>query len=450
MRHFILCFAIFLCIFSDCYVSAYNEEQFLPKSDVFESDVINISEDELNKIIQKHIPSRKKEHKKNKTAPHSKNPYIRYETGERHAPGSTVFDFNTVHIPITPPVSKKEPTIPVEPVIEQGSTPPLVSEPVEKEENARADFSSSVVPPFSNDYSPREFFVIKALEAFRNWSTVTRYASPYVAAPESPESTTYNYTPNYTTTRRPKYQTPAKTESENQYISYSFFLWVFSFFLLLLGIILIGNSEKKAPDNNGYKRLKLRRFDRKFEEIFSRFKIEVGKSLPYDIEAGSLEEKIFYAECIFCIVINAMMYAGIKYNTQISDNKKMAFGYLAVEQILQIFDKAKLSTRLLGAYSIRVYEYSTQIKNFIGNLPYNDIDYDKELHMDNFFVASLGHILEQYYRKSCSIISEKKPLYSSYGNIFYYPKPAIEVLSQNVYWIIFNAVKQYAQKLRDI
>lgn len=84
MKHFILLFAIILCIFSDCCVNAYNEEQFLPKDNYSEGGAVKVSEDEVNKIIQKHIPERKKPQAQT-VKPNPNDPYIRDENGDRNS-----------------------------------------------------------------------------------------------------------------------------------------------------------------------------------------------------------------------------------------------------------------------------------------------------------------------------------------------------------------------------
>ncbi len=247
MRHFILLFAIIICILSDCCVNAYNEEQFLPKDYYSENGAVKVSEDEVNKIIQKHIPDRKKPQTQT-VQPNPKNPYIRYENGDRNSQNA-IFDFNTVHIPVTPlppkpevkepPVTIVEDTIPVEENNAQNTTPVIT----EIQENSEQEFERTLSPPMQRDIRNFEdnSRLLKALEAFKKWSTVKRNEPPYVIVSPAEEYTEW-YDEEYS---NPTYNT-SSYDKDNKSL---FLICIFFAFLILF---LIGNHCKCRNKNKIY------------------------------------------------------------------------------------------------------------------------------------------------------------------------------------------------------
>jgi len=151
MRKLILWLAIILCIFSDCYVSAYNDEQFLPKDNLQQSGVTPIKQQDIDKIIQRHLPERK-------------------EAQEQHSSSGY------------PPAQEAEQnTIAEDDYITEV-----------REENIE-EYHESVIPTFPRQQlqSPKDSYLFKALKSFRHWSMITRNESPYVI--ESQDSTSdYN------------------------------------------------------------------------------------------------------------------------------------------------------------------------------------------------------------------------------------------------------------------
>lgn len=247
MRH-ILLFAIIICILSDCYVSAYNEEQFLPKDSYSESGAVKVSDDDLNKIIQKHIPDRKKPQTQT-VKPNPNNPYIRYENGDRNSQNA-IFDFNTVHIPVTPlppkpevkepPVSIVEDTTPVE----DDNTPNTIPVITETQENSEQEFERTLSPPMQRDIRNFEgnSCLLKALAVFKKWSTVKRNEPPYIIVPPAEEYTEWYDDEEYS---NPTYNTASYNKDNKSLL----LICIFFAFLILF---LMGNHCKRMNKNKIY------------------------------------------------------------------------------------------------------------------------------------------------------------------------------------------------------
>lgn len=153
MKHLILWLAIILCIFSDCYVSAYNDERFLPNDNLQQSSLTPVKQQDIDKIIHMHLPERK-------------------DSQEQHS--------SSGYLPAQEP---KQNTIAEDNYITEV-----------REENIE-EYHESVIPTFprQQEKNPKDSYLFKALKSFRHWSMITRNESPYVIESQEPTSDYNNY-----------------------------------------------------------------------------------------------------------------------------------------------------------------------------------------------------------------------------------------------------------------
>lgn len=187
----------FFCIFADCGVSAYNYEQFLPKDNLQQHGVTPVKQQDIDKIIHRHLPE-----KKEAQEPHSSS-----------------------NLPVQEP--------------EQNNTMAEDNYITDVQEENIEEYHESVIPTFPRQQrqNPKDSYLFKALKSFRHWSMITRNESPYV---EEPQESTSDYNDYYDDTI---YETAVQKQFSDKNDIVIIFLTVALIIMFVIILVLMRNSN---------------------------------------------------------------------------------------------------------------------------------------------------------------------------------------------------------------